>query len=301
MRWPDALAGWPHAERSERVLSKPHRWHVQQMGEGETLLLLHGAGGASHSWRDVMPCLSKRCHVVAIDLPGHGLTQLGSRARSGLTEMAEDVASLCDAQGWQPRAIVGHSAGCAVALRMAQLGSVHCPVIGINPALGHFKGVAGVVFPAMAKLLALAPFTADLFARGAARPERVRSLLDGTGSQIDAAGEALYAALVADRDHVNGALLMMAQWSLDPLLAGLERISVPVLFIAGDKDKTVPPDVAQRAGRKLPKAQVEIWPDLGHLLHEEAPIRVCNRVLEWLDGSESARAAIGPARTDAQA
>ena len=70
MRFPQDLAGWPHAEHSRLIHVKPHRWHVQIMGQGPDLLFLHGAGGATHSWRDVLPLLAPHYRCIAVDLPG---------------------------------------------------------------------------------------------------------------------------------------------------------------------------------------------------------------------------------------
>jgi magnesium chelatase accessory protein len=39
-----------------------------------TVLLLHGTGASTHSWRALAPLLARRCTVVALDLPGHGFT-----------------------------------------------------------------------------------------------------------------------------------------------------------------------------------------------------------------------------------
>lgn len=282
MRWPEDLDGWPHSEVSRRVLSRPHQWHVQDMGEGPTLLLLHGAGGASHSWRDVMPILAQSHHVVAIDLPGHGLTKLGGRMRSSLDAMTEDIASLCAKETWQPVAVIGHSAGGAIAVRLSQRHPDRfASVMGINAALAPFSGLAGLVFPAMAKLLAITPFTADFFSRSARQPERVAALIDSTGSKLNAEGMRLYQALVADRDHVDGTLNMMAQWSLDALFLDVPNTHSPMLFLTGSNDQTVKPKVSKDIAQKLPNAAYEEWPSLGHLMHEEAPERVAARIREW--------------------
>ncbi|WP_237267622.1 alpha/beta fold hydrolase BchO [Sulfitobacter alexandrii] len=143
--------------QSRFVLCKPHKWHVQELGRGPTVLLVHGAGGATQSWRHLMPILAETFHVIAVDLPGQGFTRLGARQRCGLEPMAEDLARLCAAEGWQPRAIIGHSAGAAIALQMALTLNPVPRVVGINAALGNFRGLAGVVFPLMAKALAMTP------------------------------------------------------------------------------------------------------------------------------------------------
>ena len=44
----------------------------REAGAGEALLLIHGMGGSSATWKAVLPELSKRYRVVAPDLLGHG-------------------------------------------------------------------------------------------------------------------------------------------------------------------------------------------------------------------------------------
>ena len=281
MRWPPP-ADWPNADLSRQVFCKPHRWHVQEAGTGPTLVLIHGAGGSVHSYRDVIPLLARAHHVVAIDMPGQGFTQLGARHRCGLDAMAMDMAALITQQNWQPQAIVGHSAGGALALRLSQLLPSSPVVIGINPALGHFQGLAGVLFPVMAKLLALTPGVAGFFSRSAANPDRVRSLIESTGTTLSDHGLALYRRLVGDRGHVDATLLMMAQWTLDDLLNDLPGISVPTLFLAGEKDEAVPPSVSESAAARMPSAQVTRLPDLGHLAHEEAPAQITELIIGFL-------------------
>ena len=96
MKWPDDLADWPMADVSRKVLCRPHRWHVQDAGTGDTILLIHGAGGATQSWRGIFPLLAQTHRVIAIDLPGQGFTEIGARGRCGLRHMAEDIAALME-------------------------------------------------------------------------------------------------------------------------------------------------------------------------------------------------------------
>jgi magnesium chelatase accessory protein len=150
-------------------------------------------------------------------------------------------------------------------------------VIGINPALAPFDGVAGWLFPMMAKLMALNPFIPALVSMGAA-PEKAQRLIEGTGSVLDADGYALYARLLGDRAHVNGTLQMMARWDLGPLLNDLPEITTPTRFVTGLKDRAVAPDVADTAAARMNDAQVIHLEDLGHLAHEEDPERLAGVV-----------------------
>ncbi|KUF10021.1 alpha/beta fold hydrolase BchO [Pseudoponticoccus marisrubri] len=285
MRWPPP-PDWPFAAQSTRIPLPPHEWHVQQLGDGPLLVLLHGAGGATHSWRGLAPILAERFRLVMIDLPGHGYTRSPRASRSGLDAMAEDVARLMQMQGWQPRAVIGHSAGAAVALRISldlSPRGQRFATVGINPALTPFEGVAGWLFPAMARLLAINPLTPSLFTLRGGSPRQARKLIEGTGSTLDPEGYRLYARLLGDRDHVNGALQMMARWSLDRLLAELPRLEAPALFITGDRDRAVAPKVADRTAARMQRAEVTRLDGLGHLAHEEDPQKVADEILSFLD------------------
>ncbi|MCG6883983.1 MAG: alpha/beta fold hydrolase [Silicimonas sp.] len=280
MDWDRDLSGWSLPDLSRRIVNGPHRWHVQIAGDGPDLLLLPGSGASTHTWRAMIPELAKTHRVIALDLPGQGFTQSPNAKRSGLEETAEDIAALAQAEGWQPAAIMGHSAGVAIALRLSQmLGTPR--IVGINPALDTFDGVAGWLFPFLAKLLAANPFTANLFTLGASK-SRARRLIEGTGSRIGDEGLGYYTRLIADRGHVNGALQMMARWSLDGLLRDLPEIDAEVLFLTGANDTAVPPRVAEEAAARLPHARVIRLEGLGHLAHEEDPERVLSEIRPFL-------------------
>ena len=274
MDWSRNAADWPLAQFSQFILHKPHKWHVQIAGNGPLVLLIHGAGGATQSWRHLFPALMQTHRVIAIDLPGQGFTKLGAQQRCGLAHMAQDIAALCRAQNWHPDLIIGHSAGAAIALEMAGLLAHRPHIIGINAALDTFKGVAGVMFPVLAKTLAMLPMVADVFTLTATRGQGVQRLLDSTGSQLGNDDIIFYQRLFQDRQHVNATLQMMAQWDLDPLIARLGGIPNDIHLIAGDADQMVPWTVSQSAAETLPHGSFTRLQGLGHLMHEEAPKQV---------------------------
>ncbi|MBM2575595.1 alpha/beta fold hydrolase [Jannaschia sp. Os4] len=268
MNWSEWADRWPHAAHSRFVDARPHRWHVQRMGQGPVLLLLHGAGAATHSWRGLMPLLAETHDCIAVDLPGHGFTT-SVPGRAGLDAMAEDLGTLLDVLEVEPSALVGHSAGATVALRLS-LDRGPRPVAAINGAWALFDGFAAWLFPFMAKALAVNPLTVPLFT-AMSSPRRTRQLLERTGSRIDEEGLRLYHALLSDRAHVSGALAKMASWDLRRLHRDAARHGAPVLLLAGDRDGTVPPKVSREMLARLPDASLQVLGGLGHLAHEEAP------------------------------
>ncbi len=64
------------------------------MGTGPLVLLLHGAGASTHTWRSLAPLLAEHYTLVMPDLPGQGFSRSGNRMRLGLDAMAEDIAAL---------------------------------------------------------------------------------------------------------------------------------------------------------------------------------------------------------------
>lgn len=284
------------AEHSRFVMCKPHKWHVQEAGTGPLLLLIHGAGGATQSWRHLFGLLTDMFRVVAIDLPGQGFTKLGAQQRCGLDAMSEDLRALCGQENWSPAALIGHSAGGAIALRMAEEMVPAPPVIGINAALSNFKGVAGMVFPVMAKALAATPMVAHLFTASAARPKSVQRLIEGTGSQLEPHDRVYYGRLVSDKTHVNGTLAMMAQWHLDALMSRIDRHPSEALFIVGEGDKTVPPQTSENVASRMPNARFQSLSGLGHLAHEEDARLVLKTMTPFLQEITNSH---GNHRTDA--
>ena len=69
---------WPNREFSRFVLADRVRFHVQVAGSGPVLLLLHGTGASTHSWRKLLPLLHEQFTVVVPDLPGHGFSSMAA-------------------------------------------------------------------------------------------------------------------------------------------------------------------------------------------------------------------------------
>ena len=293
--WERDGADWPHRERSQHIQAAGLSWHVQRWpcetpaADGQpapTVVLLHGTGAATHSWRSLAPVLARRAHVVAMDLPGHGFTSTPTAQwktlQFSLPGMAAAVADLLLALACKPTLLVGHSAGAAIAVQMCLDGHVKpSAVVGLNAALLPMGGVAGPLFAPAARLLASAPWVPQWFAQRAHEPQVLQRLIDGTGSRLDATGMALYGRLVSNPAHAAGALAMMAHWDLFTLSRALPQLQTPLHLVVGERDLTVKPEQAQRVWARLSattRRPVVHLPGLGHLAHEEEPQRVAEVV-----------------------
>ena len=272
-------ADWPLRESSRFVVAGGFGWHVQDLGAGPPALLVHGAAGASHSWRGLSPLLAKHFRVIAPDLPGHGFTTSKRWADMSLKGYGKALKALLAKLDVAPKLVIGHSAGAAILASLIAEGSLKPDLfVAINGAFLPFEGFGGQIFPVMARLLHLNPLAARFFAWTADRAAVAR-LIDGMGSKLDAHGLDLYARLLQTPSHCAGALEMMANWDLTRLPDDLRRITLPVVLIVGENDRAVRPEVAERIAKFLPQAKIMRLPGLGHLAHEEDPRAVADRIL----------------------
>lgn len=263
---------WPNREHSRFLRADGLDWHVQVAGQGPAVLLLHGTAAATHSWRDILPALAREATVIAPDLPGHGFTAMPREGGLTLPGMARLLGALLGTLEARPVLVVGHSAGAAVAIRMALDGLV-APrgIVSLNGALTPLGEEHAAFFTRAARLLVGLPFVPRFFAWRAANRAVAERLLRDTGSRIDARGVDLYARLFRRAGHLAGALRMMADWDLRPLLHDLPWLKPELVLAAGEGDRTIAPAKARRVARMVPQARVEMLPRLGHLMHEERP------------------------------
>ena len=278
--WTEEGRDWPHRETSRFVRAGGLLWHVQQRGKGPVVVLLHGTGAATHSWRGLGPLLAKDFTVIAPDLPGHGFTAMPPRRGLSLPAMAAALDALLHELDAGPAVVVGHSAGAAILARMCLDGRI-APrlLVSLNGAFMPMHGLSGRVLSPMAKLFAATPLVPRLFARQTAADRAViERLVRQTGSTIEPFGVELYRRLAQHPGHVAGALGMMAHWDLRPLERDLPRLQAALVLVVGGNDRTVRPAQAHRIQALVPDARVVRLPRLGHLAHEERPDEVADLI-----------------------
>lgn len=273
LRWERDGRDWPNREASQFVAAGGLRWHVQVLGAGPPVLLVHGTGASSHSFRALAPLLASDFTVVVPDLPGHGFTGAPSSPSGfSLPGVARALADLLEALELRPVLAAGHSAGAAVLARMDLDGAMTpTALISLNGALLPFPGMANDFFGPVARLVASSCLTARAFAFLAGSRLSVERMIRSTGSTLDAEGMRLYARLAANPEHVGAALALMANWDLRPLMRDLPRLSTRLVLVSGSQDGMVPPSEAFRIRALVPTAELISLRGLGHLAHEERP------------------------------
>jgi 3-oxoadipate enol-lactonase len=230
-------------------------------GQGAPVLLLHGLGSSLFDWQPQIEHLAHACQVYALDLRGHGQSEL-LRAPISMAELAADVAEFIQAKGIGPCIVVGISMGGMLTFQLlAEQPQLVRAAVLINTApsfpLTSWRIRGQVLLRlAMVHLLGLERFGRILAERLFPKPEQqvLRELL---AERI--AGN--------DRRSYLYAMRAIAGWSA---LEAMREVSTPLLVVAGDRDYT-PLACKQRYVEQLKNAQLVVIADSGHATPLDQP------------------------------
>jgi pimeloyl-ACP methyl ester carboxylesterase len=255
--------------------------HVEQAGSGEPVVLLHGFGASTYSWRKVMPALAERYRVVAIDLNGFGYTQR-PRSRASYTRegQAKLVMETMDALGIARAHIVGHSYGGGITLYLA---SRH-PERFLSMVLVD-SSAPTYANDRRSRAAALRPLDV-LYVRavalrpGAIRKALLRSFWDD--SKVTPELVRAYAGRVAV-EGVGYAFYGLTAPAPPGPPVELEKIEIPTLVVWGAHDELISPESGRRAAARLPHSAFVLIDDCGHLPMEEQPEALLQAILPFLE------------------
>jgi pimeloyl-ACP methyl ester carboxylesterase len=273
------VAGGLPAERFVRVGDQ--RVYVEQAGAGVPVVLLHGFGASSYSWRRVIPELAAEYRTVAIDLNGFGWTErprsAASYTRDGQLAL---VLGVMDELGIERAHLVGSSYGGALGLWLAaaQPQRLRSLVLVDSAAPSYLD-------ERRSALVRLRPL-ARLFLRGyALRPRNVRASLRASFYDDSQVTPELVSAYL-ERLQVEG---------IDDAYIGLvaprraklpafdyRRVNTPALVVWGAEDELISASWARRTVARLPDSEFVTLAATGHLPMEERPRELLALVLPFL-------------------
>jgi len=247
--------------------------HVEILGTeaNPTVVLLHGAMSSVQSWAAWMPALSRSYRVVAIDLPGHGLTgETGARdySRAGMVAF---VHSILISLGEKHAALVGHSMGGGVAAEYAESYPDEVWALVLIDSAGIH--IAGRPDTEAAKL-ARNPITRAVLPWVMPRWELTRVLrkMYGDPSKVtDALVDRICEIELFPGNRAGLIGHYLAPSDDAAVEAHLSAVNVPVLIEWGGLDTVQPRAAAEVFCRRIPGAQLIIYPGVGHDIIEEAP------------------------------
>ena len=232
-----------------------------------SLVFLHYFGGSSQAWTEVIEKLAADYHCLAPDLRGFGDSD-ALPENYAVKDYADDVADLTRALEIENYALVGHSMGGKIALTLAAR----------RP-----KGLRSLI------LLAPSPPTPEPI-----KEESRGKLIDSHGNRCvatdtvcKAAGGKLSGEVFerAVNDNLRTSEAAWKWWlengSREDVSTEIEKINVPVLIAAGEKDNAMTPELLEReVARRIEGTRLVIVPEVKHLLPLEAPATVVKLIRE---------------------
>lgn len=258
--------------------------HYLDEGEGEPLLLLHGFASSADSFRDLIPLLAPGHRVIAPDLLGFGFSGRPAEADAYRPEnQLRVIDALLERLGTAPCAVLGHSYGAALALRMAQRPRAPGRLVLLSPAVDfgrpplllRSRPGRALAYTAVRLLLSRPRAFRRVFARAyhqkealdQATAERVRRslLVEGMRAAFDG-----YCAAFRAGDGP----------AFEP-----SAVDTPTLVLAGRHDAIVPIDACQRVARSLRGARLQVLEASGHSAPEEQPAETAAAIAAFLGGA----------------
>jgi len=280
-----------------QVSGVDHRWvrvgemnfHVAEAGEGDPILLVHGWPQHWYAWRHVIPRLAETHRVIAVDLRGFGWTDI---AWTGFEKeaMADDIAALLGELEIDRVTYVGHDWGAWIgyllAMRRPEL--IERLVALSSPPPFHRVGAkTAVAMPRLRHQLALAsPSAVKMLSNPRYVMHKVKAwakLRDNLGPEV----RKIYGRDLKASTRARAAMLLYRRFVTRELPAALagryrgKRIEPPTLIMYGERDPILRPVLYEGHERHFDDLRTEGVPAAGHLLPEETPDLVADRVLEF--------------------
>jgi len=247
------------------------------------IVLLHGTGASLHTWDGWTRQLTRERRVIRFDLPGFGLTGPSPDGVYTIESYVDTVLALADTLGVQRFIVAGNSLGGYVAWATAVLHPQRVDRLILIDAAGYpFQSQSVPLAFRIARTPVLNVLMRDVLPRSVVEsslrdvygdPSRVSpDLVDRYFDLATRAGNR--AALVARFD----------QTTPGSLAERVREIQVPTLILWGGKDRLIPLEFGARFAREIHGSRLVVFDALGHVPHEEDPVRTVAAVLPFLQG-----------------
>lgn len=251
----------------------------------EPALMIHGLGGSSLNWTDLLLAMRDDVDAVAVDLPGFGFSDPPVDGDYTLPAQARIMADLIRKRGEGPVHLFGNSLGGAIGLQVA---ARHPDVVRsltlISPALPQYTAQRGSVHLPVLSVPGIGERLMDRFRR--ATPQfRAQASIDNCFADPSRMHPQRLAEAVEEvrrRDEMDYSASAFLQ-SLRALLASYrdtsaerpwrlaEQVVCPTLVIHGRQDRLVDSRAAHRVNRHFADASVIVLPESGHVAQMEHP------------------------------
>jgi len=259
---------------------------VQRGSTGPEILLLHGFGSSTYTWRKNLDELGKFARVTAIDIKGFGLTEKPRDGKYNEAAYARHVLATMDALKLRKPVIVGNSMGGGIAARVALEHPDRCSGLILVDAVRPFSridfeagGVDTTKFRGRSSILAVA------LVRSLLTRERLRGMLESVYEGREPVTEEMVDAYFVPTTIEGAPEALLSMMNPPPDTARpvpFSTLKCPVTILWGRQDNVIPLAAGEALARDIPKAEFLVWDGAGHLPHEDDPARFHDLVRSFL-------------------
>ncbi len=256
-------------------------------GDGKPILLIHGFGASSYSWRHISKSLALKHRVITVDLKGFGNSPKPRDDEYTVYEQSRLIRNFIVEQELDELAIIGHSFGGGVALVTAVYLSHSHP--GLIKKLILMDNVAyRQKLPGFVEIIAT-PILGPLSVHLLPNQYQVRALLEEVYFNDDLVPDAAveHYAKGLQQENAKYALITAARQlipdDLDQFSENYKNLKIPTLIIWGKNDEIIPLKIGKRLHADMPNSSLKILNNAGHAIHEEEPARILPILHEFLE------------------
>ncbi len=250
--------------------------HVEVVGEGAPVVLLHGLGLSGALWGRVRDHFGPGYQLIVPDLRAAGGTREIEREELSLERWADDLVGLLDALGVEHPVLVGHSLGASIALKVALEYPAKVRALALIGADATLSNLAPRMLASAERIesMGMEKWVAEFWSKNP--PFSSRSL------EREPAILAEYRDLVLANDPLDYVRQCRAIAVAEDLSGRLGDVTQPALVLIGAKDDRTLPEHGRALAERLGDARVVELPDVGHTLPLEAPDAVAAAVSTFL-------------------
>jgi len=268
---------WKEARMTEQHLVVGSvEMHVEVVGEGAPVVLLHGLGLSGALWGRVRDHFGPGYQLIVPDLRAAGGTREIEREELSLERWADDLVGLLDALGVEHPVLVGHSLGASIALKVALEYPAKVRALALIGADATLSNLAPRMLASAERIesMGMEKWVAEFWSKNP--PFSSRSL------EREPAILAEYRDLVLANDPLDYVRQCRAIAVAEDLSGRLGDVTQPALVLIGAKDDRTLPEHGRALAERLGDARVVELPDVGHTLPLEAPDAVAAAVSTFL-------------------
>jgi len=266
----------------------PVKLYYSEQGKGPPVLLIHGFGASTFTWRHIAPELAKTHRVIAVDLKGFGQSDKPFDGRYSVYDQAELLAQLIEDKDLRNLTLVGHSFGGGVALLLALEANQR-----LDGRITRLVLLDSIAFPqnipVFFRLLDV-PLVSQLGVRMVPPSVQTRLALQIAyfdDSKIDPEEVELYAAplkTAAGKHAIIYSARQIVPEDIAELSERYKTMELPTLILWCDHDRIVPLEVGIKLRRTLPNSTLRLVEDCGHMPQEEQPASTLSQILGFIGG-----------------